>query len=376
MCREENMNKILTAGAALMLTTSMASAGGIDRGGNDYSVLFEHGNFAQLSFSSVSPTVSGDYIALLGGGSTGDMANDYVTAGIALKYQLNDQIAIAFFLNQPYGADAEYSSGFYTGLQAKWTSTATSLVAKYNATPAVSVYGGVRYVQSSATINIPPLLMSSGATTNASYNYSASTNTDSQMSYILGAAYEKPEIALRVALTYESGFTHSFQSSETFPAGALSNFAGTTTIQMPSALTLDFQTGVAANTLVFGSIRYSDWSVWDVTPPGYYGVASDSITSIDNPVTTYKIGIGRKINDEFSVFARLGYEKANGGVASRLAPTDGMKSIGVGGSYTVGNVKITGGLEYAMLGDAVDGSGTSFTGSNALGVGINVGVNF
>ncbi len=46
---------VMTAGAALLLTTSIASAGGIDRTGNPYSVLFEDGNYVQLSFSSVSP---------------------------------------------------------------------------------------------------------------------------------------------------------------------------------------------------------------------------------------------------------------------------------------------------------------------------------
>ena len=361
------MKQSLSVGGALLLSTSVAYAGGIDRGGNAYSILFEDGNYVELSFSSAMPNVSGDYPVLLGGGSTGDMAEDFTSVGVAFKYAINNEMDVALFLNQPYGANASYGAGAYTGLGADWSSNQIAAVLKYQLNDNVSVYGGIRSVESSATIAIPAALFPLG--------YTADAASDRQTSYIAGAAYERPEIALRVALTYESGFTHSFATTETAAAlgGAVSS---TTNVEMPRSLTLDFQSGVAEDTLVFGSIRWSEWSVWEVRPAGYLGAAGDAITGLDNDVTTYRIGVGRRINDDLSVFARVTYEAANGGEASRLAPTDGTRSIGIGGSYNYNGMKLTGGVEYSMLGNATDASGVAFNDNTALGFGLSVGYSF
>ena len=108
---------------------------------------------------------------------------------------------------------------------------------------------------------------------------------------------------------------------------------------------------------------------WEVRPTGYNGVFNSDITSFDNDVITYQIGLGRKLNDNWSVFTRASYEKANGGIASRLAPTDGQSTFGIGGTYTRDNLKITGGVEYIRIGGAVDGSGTVFEGNDGMVLG-------
>ena len=435
------MKTALTAGAALLMTTAAATAGGIDRTGNPYSVLFEEGNYVQLSFNKVMPEVSGDYPRALGGGSTGNMSEDYMTFGAAVKYQFNPQMSVALFFSQPYGADAFYPQGAYTGLAAEWDANSIAAVLKYQVNPNISVYGGARSVESQANITIPNALnaagvargLADGATaaangareaaagaqaavaagdlalaaelgaqaealqgqalelqaqaqaaaasaandnpTTGPFAYNASTDADRQTSYIVGAAYERPDIALRVALTYETGYTHSFEATESLPGVGL-NGTSQLDIEMPRAVTLDFQSGVAADTLVFGSIRWSEWSVWEVRPAGYEAFSGDRVTGIDNDVYTYRLGVGRRINDQLSVFGRVTYEAGNDDVASRLAPTDGTTSIGLGGSYTVNGAEITAGVEYAWLGDATDASGVEFTDNTALGVGISVGYSF
>ena len=399
--------------AALMLTTTAATAGGIERSGNDYSVLFEDGNYVKLSFSAAQPDVSGTYPGgALGTGSTENMAEDYTNFGVSLKYQLNDQFDVGLFLNQPYGANANYTAGAYSGLGADWESNQIALVLKYQATPNISVYGGVRSVESQAEITIPDLLIRGGFASGAqaaaegaaaaaaagdaatagalqtqaqqagavamspnSLAYSAETNANRQTSYIVGAAYERPEIALRVALTYETGFTHTFAGTESLPSlglDATQDFE----IEMPQSVTLDFQSGVAEDTLVFGSIRWAEWSVWEVRPTGYESLTGDRVTGLDNDVTTYRLGVGRKLSDELSVFGRVTYEAGNGGEASRLAPTDGSTAIGIGGTYNFNGFDITGGVEYVMLGDATDGTSVEFAENTALGLGISIGYQF
>ena len=44
------MKQALTVGAALLLTTSMAQAAGLDRSGQGIGVIFEDGNTVELSF--------------------------------------------------------------------------------------------------------------------------------------------------------------------------------------------------------------------------------------------------------------------------------------------------------------------------------------
>ncbi|UWQ97936.1 outer membrane protein transport protein [Rhodobacteraceae bacterium S2214] len=388
------MKNTLKLTAALMLTTTAATAGGIERGGNNYSVLFEEGNYVALSFSSVRPDVSGDYPATLGGGSTDNMSDDYTNFGVALKYELNEQFDVGLFLNQPYGANAEYTAGAYTGLAADWDSNQVALVLKYQATPNISVYGGVRSVESEANIAIPDALVRGGLAVAAAagnaqagalaagapagtLGYTAETDANRETSYIVGAAYERPEIALRVALTYETGYTHTFAGTESVPAVPTVSGTSDFEIEMPQSVTLDFQSGVAADTLVFGSIRWAEWSVWEVRPNGYEALTGGGrVTGIDDDVTTLRLGVGRKINDDLSVFARVTYEDGNGGEASRLSPTDGSTAFGFGGSYTYNNVKFTGGLEYVKLGDATDASGVEFADNSAIAVGLTVGYQF
>lgn len=385
----------LLATSAIAVCASMANAGGIDRSRLPYAAMFEEGNYAELGFSSVNPSVTGAYVAPISafGASTNNMAESYTTLSLGMKVDLNEKLSVGLFINQPYGADAKYTGGFYTGLEAHWTSNQIAALVKYDLSNGVSVYGGAKYVTSKAEIAIPDRMIRAGmvaaggsgaalagAAPAGTLAYTATTETDSQAGLIIGAAYEKPEIALRVGLTYEQGFTHSFATTETLPAFAATPLGGsrssTTDIEMPRSITLDFQSGVAKDTLVFGMIRYSNWSVWEVRPSLYNAAFNSAITGIDNDVMTYQLGVGRRLNENLSVFGRVTYEEAKGGVAPRLAPTDGSTSFGVGATWRKDNIKVTGGVEYARLGDATDVSGTAFTGSEALGVGVQVGFSF
>lgn len=396
------MRNIEIMASVLALTAGAAMAGGIDRSRLSYGVLFEQGDYVEFGLSRVSPSVTGGYLpgappAGLGGGSTGDMAGDYTSFNLSFKKDINERLSFGLFLNTPYGADASYGSGAYTGLTATWDSTQVAGVLRYEVTPAVSVYGGLRVVRSTAEIDIPDLLIRGGfaraaqdptrtpaeraaaaaiATNPASLAYTADGAADDKVGFIIGAAYEKPEIALRVGLTYESGFDHKFDTVENLPTLGLVNFRSVTTVEMPQTLTLDFQSGIAKDTLLFGSLRWSEWSVWKVQPDGYDSLFSTDITSFDNDVLTWQLGVGRRLNENLSVFARGSYEKSNGGVASRLSPTDGQKTFGIGGTYTKDNIKVTGGIEYVDVGDAVDGSGTRFAGNHGIGFGLSVGYRF
>ena len=98
-------------------------------------------------------------------------------------------------------------------------------------------------------------------------NYRVDAGKDWGYGWMLGTAYERPDIALRVSLSYYSKISHSLDTQEsTATTGVLPT---QTEVDTPQSVSLDFQTGVAPKTLVFGSIRWVDWSEFRIDPPLY-----------------------------------------------------------------------------------------------------------
>lgn len=345
---------VLGTTMALAVSGAAAHAGGFERGGHSVSVLFEKGNYAEFSFGAVSPDVSGNL-----GIPTGDVAADYLSFGAAYKRDLTDQLSVALIFDQPWGASVKYPAALGGGY-AYLRSSSLTLAGRYKTSENFSLHAGLRYVTVDGNLFVPNVAVPALTVLPQSFQ------SDSDLGYMIGAAYEIPDIALRVALTYFSETEHNLASS-----------LGTTgTINPPQSVNLDFQTGIAADTLLFGQIRWADWTSTQVNVPP--AVAPTSLIDYEDDVITYSLGIGRKFSEQWSGAVTFGYEKAEGTQASTLAPTDGYASIGIGGTYTMDNMKVTAGIRYVDLGDAsvAPGGGNEFTGNSAIGVGIKVGYSF
>ena len=375
------MKHFLTAGAALLLSTSIATAGGLDRSGQPIGVLFEDGDVVQLSFGIISPSVSGDATGPGLSGSSGNMAPRYNQIGLAYKQELNDQFSLALIYDQPYGADVSYTEtvGAYyaTGAAADVNADSINAVLKYQASERISVYGGLRYQTVNANVSKP--------TTTPGVLYNVTTEDSSAVGFLVGAAYEIPDIALRVALTYNSEVDHEITGAESFGGGPATT--STSNLTTPQAINLDFQTGVAEDTLVFGSIRWAEWTAFDFNPAAHNTSFGSSLQSYDDDTVAYSIGLGRRFSDEWSGALTLGYEAGTGELAGNLAPTDGNFSIGLGGTYTMSDVtKITAGVRYIMVGDADTGHpsplvpagtvGAEFRDNSALAFGLQLTTSF
>lgn len=389
------MKNILAGASLLALTALSAQAGGIDRSGQSMSVIFKKGNYAELSFGTVSPDVSGVQVvtfpASLGGsvaGSrSGDMTNRYIQAGAAVKHDYGDNFSVALIFDQPFGADVEYGTGtgyFASGAYAKLQSEAITTVARYKFNENFSVHGGIRYQRLKADALIPYITLPVGPL--AGTAYSVNGGRDDGWGYLVGAAYERPEIAMRVALTYNSTIRHELDTTESSAIG-LAN-TSTTKIDTPESLNLEFQTGIAQNTLVFGSVRWVNWSDFEIRPADYDSLTGTlasgpgvALVSYEDDTISYNLGVGRRFNDTWAGSVSVGYEPANNNLASNLGPTDGNWSLGVGASYRQGKTEISGGVRYIRIGDAETGVGpfspaTSFKDNEAIGVGFKVAVNF
>jgi long-chain fatty acid transport protein len=356
------MNKFLKIGAALLLTTTAASAGGLDRSGQAIGTLFKDGNYVELSFGNVTPSLAGSGLnsTFNGAASTGNIAPSYTSMGAAYKRQLTDQASMALILDQPFGAEVNYNTAGHvlSGSSASVSSNGVTALARYEATSKLSVHGGLRIVSAEGSYNRPVV----GATP----AYASTYSSDSGTGYVIGGAYERDDIAMRIALTYSSEIDL-----------ALDGTNGNLSTTLPDSLNLDFQTGIAADTLLFGSIRRVSWAGFslDDSDPSSGG----SILSYDDDVTTLNIGVGRRFTDNFSASLSVGYEKSTGELAGNLGPTDGFMSYQIGGSYTMDSgMEISGGIRFVNLGDANTAApvGGVFANNDAIGLGLKVGYAF
>jgi long-subunit fatty acid transport protein len=356
--------KYLLAGA-LAFAAGQAMAGGVERSAQSVAILFEQGNYGELTFGYVDPDVRGS----VGGGAvrSGDMLEGYATIGLAYKQALRDNLDLAVIFDQPIGANVDYTLGTSYPLQgttAHLESYAVTGLLRYKMPNNVSLIGGLRAQSARGEVRIPLVA-----------GYALNTDTDFALGYVLGVAWERPDIAARVALTYNSAITHTLQSTEITagPSGT-----GEFETEVPQSVNLEFQTGVAANTLLFGSIRWVDWTEFLINPPVYDAIQPLPLVAYSNDRITYTLGVGRRFNDTWSGAITLAHEPSEGEVTGNLGPTDGFTSIGLGATYTQGNMKITAGVRYIDVGDATTNPPISgnFANNDGWAAGVRIGYSF
>lgn len=347
------MKRILLTTAAVLCANS-ALAGGVERSPVSPLILFEDGRYAELSFGSVNASISGVL-----GVDSGDVAPTYSIVNGGYKWDYGGKVDVALVFGQAYGADVDYgnaATGYpLGGSNATLSSLGVTALAKYELDGGVSVYGGV----TSQSLEMDVSLTG---------GYTASGSNTREFGYIAGVAYERPEIALRVALTYQSSIDFEIDTLEN------SALASVTDVTLPQSITLDFQSGIAQDTLIFGSIRQVNWSDFDISPVGFAaGNGGASLVSYDDNTTTYNLGLGRRFTDEWSGAVTVAYEASGGTPVGNLGPTDGRTAVGLGGTYTSGNMEVTGGVQYIMIGDATTTIGAQFDDNTALAFGLKLG---
>lgn len=375
------MKYTIAAPAALALMSTTALAGGLDRTGQPIGIIFEEGTYAEFGVANTSPSLEGTDVALFGGRETGDVGNSFTSVGAGFKTDVNEKLSFALIYDQPWGVDVSYPTGASValgGTSAEASSNALTALLRYQINDRVSVHGGLRYQQIDGDVTL------SGAAYGPFSGYNVKVNKDGAFGWTVGGAYEIPEIALRLAVTYNSEIEHDFTLNESLPA-ALGGAAPETSFKTktPQSVNVDFQTGVAKDTLLLAGIRWAEHSTTKLAPTAVnsFGTSVDLI-NLDDSVT-YTIGVGRRFNENWS--GSLSYIYEDGGsddLVSPLAPTNGMQAIRLGVQYKQEKFKIAAGLRYTMLGDAQAETGTPdtaravFEDSSALSLGVKVGFYF
>lgn len=353
-------------------------------------LLYQEGRYAEFGVSYTDPHQSGDSVTLPpnpilpdGGvlpGNTGNLLDSRWSFSGAYKADLNDRLSYAIGFDQPYAAKTTYGAGtfpalppagntIYQGSSADLSTYQISAAMAYDVNPSIKVFGGVRAQRLAADASISFV-----------DNYSIDADEDWGYGWLVGAAYERPEIALRVSLTYNSKIGHTLDTTETTnTTGAVD---GSTDVDTPQSVALDFQTGVAPKTLVFGSVRWVDWSEFNISP-AVYGQAVAGLVGTTRPLVdynddwwTYTLGVGRQLTDQLAGSFSVTYEPDVGGEMTSLGPTDGRTSATASLSYEFEQITVSGGISYGTLGDTYNVLQTDFNDGYFWGAGLRVGYTF
>ncbi|MBL4750420.1 MAG: hypothetical protein JKX71_07555, partial [Amylibacter sp.] len=308
----------------------------------------EDGNYVEVAYGITTPKVGSAALP------TGTVAKSFNTVKLGFKTNITKNIAVALtYNNNPAGADISYLP--LVPIAGAVNGQILTLLGKYQFNEKISAFAGAKYQYLNGSISVP------GAAIIASGK--------GEYGYIVGAAYEIPEIKLRVALSFESAIDYSLTSTFNGAPAPTTTTAGT-----PDTWLLEFQSGVARNTLVFGSIRYAKWTDAQITLP-----VLGTITAFED-VTTYELGVAYKFNEKVVGFASIGYEAPDNVPQSAFAPTDGQFDMSFGGQFKVGNgYKISTGMTYSRRGDTTLSSGVPglpFNDISVMTFGVKVSKNF
>ena len=196
--------------------------------------------------------------------------------------------------------------------------------------------------------------------------------------------YENKEIALRVELMIQAETDMTLSAASAIAAAVPTTALTGAKLVIPQTMTLSFQSGIAEDTLLFGSIHKADWKTAQIAIPANATHASGAVTNVDSDFanrTAYSIGIGRKLSDSISVLGS--YATEGGGGAASTDPftlSDGSQTLALGARYTYENMTISGGYSYTKVGDVTmthaTGLSSTYTDNKVTGIGLKIGFSF
>ena len=365
--------------ALVLISASVAHAGGLERAITNFGPLYEDGRYLEVSAALAFSELDGDGGTIPPGfpgagtpvsGNTGDLLENFALVGAAYKADINEKLSYALILNQPYGADTLYpaatapfpdATAVYGGSGAEVVSFALTGLLAYDVTPQVKLYGGpiIQAITPEASIAFL-----------SSYNVESDTNVG--VGYTLGASYSIPDIAFRAALTYRSEIEHDLDTTESSVALGVNETR--TVFETPDSLTLDLQSGIAEDTLLFGQVHWVDWSEFAISPPNYITLTGGRpLVAYAEDWVTYTLGVGRRFDENWSGAVSLTYEPQTDTELTSLGPVDGRIGVNLGATYETDKMKISGGVSYSWLGEAQNVLVTDYDDGTTLGIGVRIG---
>ena len=215
------------------------------------------------------------------------------------------------------------------------------------------IYGGpaIQRLNADVALRGPAYLTSAG--------YDAHISAGDGYGWVAGAAFSKPEIALKAALTYRSEIDHENNIDETLP-GFGARKGSKIDITTPESYNFDFQTGVNPTTLATAKVRFVPWSDFTIVPPLYNERSKSEALPEGLPLVGYdddqwqvELGLAKRVAPNLAVSGNIGWDSGAGNPTTSLGPIEGYYSVGAGAKFDLDkNWAISAGGKYLMFGDA------------------------
>lgn len=365
-----------------------ANAGGFSRGTADTDILYEDGNFNIRAGASIVAPQRG-YETINGVATTdGNYSSSYVIPNVAVKLNLIDDLRCAGTHTHSFGGSSSYgpqaiAAGSVDGsglVSRNFTSNEFGLTCAYKVdnvgdfgelgSGRLFLIGGIfmedftyeEVVQFQGAVitgalqaaGIPAATAGAiGGTLNGT-NGTLSFDGDYEFGYRFGIGYEVPEIAARVQLIYRSQVNHNPSGAFVTAADALAGGAGVSngTGTLPQSIELKAQTGVAPGTLVFGSVKWTDWSVLDTLDYTVTGGALPGVRNLEffwKDGWTVSAGVGRQINESVAASASLTWDQGVSTTEDVFTDTWTL-AAGVAVTGERAQVQVGGGVSYLTAG--------------------------
>lgn len=372
--RKNNLGLGAMAAVALLTATS-AHAGGLERGGYNIDLLFDPSDYAaEAAATYVNPqrklnNVRDSITAAPPGGdgnvggrpSNGIKATEgYWIPRVGFKASIGSAVDCMADYSEPWGAHLNQGAnwaGANENIETKIDSENYGATCSYSfdmGPGQLRLIGGGFYQEISGFQD--RLALGLGAPVTAPNGIGHLEMEGSGWGWRAGLAYEIEEYALRTSLVYNSAVDLDNISGtldlSRLPAGGAGSPLGLITpvygsASMPDSLELKFQTGVAPGWLVFGSVKWTDWSQLQSLPfcaIATRGLAPCVTKDASNPVSgeltsidllyrdgwTISGGVGHKFNEKWSGALSLTWDR---GVSTGIGTHTDTWTVGAGVSY-------------------------------------------
>ncbi|MEG0341613.1 MAG: outer membrane protein transport protein [Acinetobacter sp.] len=367
--------------------TGISYASALEQTGQSILPFLEQGNYAEVGLYAVDASVSGvikersDIVRNNENRNTGDIGENTQFYNAALKLQLTDKFSFGILYDQPFGAEISYpvrANNTYSdndisheGTSVKVETQSLSLVFGYSPLNNFQVYAGPVYQEVKADVSFR-----GDAYTQAYNGYNAKFNRESDVGWLAGLSYQIPDIALKAAITYRSKIKYDIDVDEDILGQPLQLVAPATThLETPQSVNIDFQTGIAAQTLAYANLRWVNWKNFE-SRPAQFGAISEILTTegtggeytqgfdldtYQNDQYSVTVGLGQQLTEKWSASTDVSWDSGTGNPASTLGPVDGSWSFGLGAQFNPApNYFIAAGVKYYWLGDTASEDGTYY----------------
>jgi len=333
-------NGILAA-ATFAALGGTAHAGGLERAGYNIDLLFEPSGYAiETGLTYVNPQRKlNNVVDYPDGGDVNSRPNQgirstesYLVPRVGFKAAFGDAVDCIADYSEPWGAHLNQGSNWAganenieTDLKSR--NYATTCSYSFDMGPGqLRMIAGAFYQEVSGFQDRLALTPALGT------GVGHLGMEDDGWGWRAGVAYEIEEYALRTSLVYNSAvnldnITGTLDLREV--NGAVLPVSGSASL--PDSLEFKFQTGVAPGWLVFGGVKWTDWS--QLQRVVFYDAGGTERTSLDlfyRDGWSISGGVGHKFNDQWSGALSLTWDR---GVSTGLGTHTDTWMLGAGVSY-------------------------------------------